>query len=334
MSATFRCAICNIIVPRTELEAHIVERHSDPNPNPRVVGGEPIELTDADYVRMTIDDKSLQPEVVGPPATVAPVASIFDEIGVKLSDFEHPAITTETGGECTAAEAKRVFTAIDTFAGWRVDRAAFIVNFLDWGFRNSFTEEIAEAGGFVLRQEPTAGQNSAFFTVATMHAAILDAFSAAGTGRSFTFRRLGRFFGRSIPSIIDKNPGLRRYYTVGTPVSNRFGVAPQHFLTVTSIFEYIKPFQKWTKDELAAWTAFNKAVTKVAKEQNRDFAPQDLRPQPSQASTLVDRNLDDFSKRHGASNRGVDVVADYGRGKEMFEKMLSSGQTDRSGLGY
>nr|QED42913.1 putative CP [Mycosphaerella tobamovirus B] len=331
MASTFRCILCHHTVQRDALEAHIEERHSSPEKSNRYVQGENVELTDAEYIRSSLDDRALNVDSDGPPLTVAPVPSVFDEIGVKLADFEHPTITTETGGECTAAEAKRVFAALDAFTGWRIDRAAFIVNFLDWGFRNSFTEEIAEAGGFVLRQEATAGQSAGFYTVSAMHTAVLDSFSAAGTGRSFTFRRLGRFFGREIPKIIEKNPGLRRYYSAGTPVSNRLGVPPTLFLTVTSIYEHIKPFQKWTKDELAAWTAFNKAVTKVAKEQNRDSIPQDLRPQPSRAETLVEERMDDFSARHGMASAAAQYQ--YGKGQEMFEKMLASGQNNKSGLG-
>jgi hypothetical protein len=262
--------------------------------------------------------------------TVIPTPSVLDDLGIKMEDFSTVSVTTETGAACTGAEAKRVLQAIDGCVGFRYNRASFIVNFIDWGFRNGFTEELKEAGGFVIESDPTIQHQQVFKTVEEMHRYINDQFANAHTGREFTFRRFGRFLGPKIPEIILKNPDLSKFYSTGTPMSNRLGVPASDFMAVCSIFEYIKPYQKWSRSEKEAWTAHNKSAVRVSNTQDSGFIPADLRINPSRAATLVETGRSDFDLRHSA---GRDMSSDYGRGADIF-KAMQAGQTDRTGLGY
>jgi hypothetical protein len=266
-------------------------------------------------------------EDIPAPATAIPNVGALEELGIKMDDVKTAKVTTETGASLTPAEAKRVFAAVEHYVGFRIDRASFIVNFIDWGIRNSFTEELTDAGGFQITSHATVSHVENYYKISSLHSAVNEFFSTAATGRSFTFRRLGRFLGRSIPSLVENNDQLKKFYTEGSPMSNRLGVPPQDFLAVCSIFEHIKPYHKWSPGEKRAWEAHNRSVKKVANVSNAEFLPTDLRPSPSQAATLVDEGRDDFSRRH---------TQDYGMGRDMFEQMLKRASTvrnDRAGLG-
>lgn len=323
--STFRCPVCGVRVTYAEVERHIEEVHSDPEV------GVTDEGTAADRIRAFVNGGTDEEEqdFVDVAATATPGFDPLGEIGIRLTDVDAVVLTTETGASLTGPEARRVFTAIEEFVGFRIDRAAFIVNFIDWGIRNGFTEELADAGGFTVRSHSTVAHNEVYYRMLAIHNTVSDHFSSSGSGRTFTFRRLGRFLAKEIPKIVDRNPQLSRYYGEGSPMSNRLGIPPANFLTCTSIFEYIKPYRKWTSEEKAAWNAHNKSIVKQSNVQREDFMPTDLRPSPSQAETFVDNGTNDFAQRH--------TPAKYGRGGAMWEKMIaeaSKGNPGRQGIGY
>jgi len=236
------CPICNQTVD--DIDVHIEESHSDPD---KLRDGK----SEADFIRMVLEagdtaTREVPVDVGG--AVAIPGFDVLGDIGVKLADVARVTVTTETGSSLTGPEAKLMFVAVEELTTWRIDRASFIVNMLDWGIRNGFTEEHSEAGGFVIVSDPTTPLKEQFFKVETLAAHISEAFSRH-SGRSFTFRRLGRFLGPKIPAIVAQNEHLNRYFTEGSPMGNRLGIAPSLFLTATSIFEHIKPFQKWSSDE-------------------------------------------------------------------------------------
>jgi len=332
--AKFTCPICSAKVEREDhaVETHIAEAHSDPDAREREIGGSKTNVTDAEYVRAFVKGAAVVQEDENEATTIEPLTTVFDDLGIKMDDLVSPITTTETGAAMTGNEAKKALQAVDQLAGFRVDRAQFLVDVVDWGIRNSFSEELQDAGGMELVQDPTVGTLRRFVRVTTIHSEVSDYLAAGGSGRTFTFRRFGRYLGPQIPKIVDKNPSLCAYFRTGSPVSNRLGVNPVLFLTVTSIYEYIKPFGKWTSDELSAWGAMNRSVTKVGNAGSREYYPQDLRPSPSQAETYVDRHVNDFGLRQTANTS--DFAVNYGKGAKMLDDMLRSGQAGRTGVGY
>ncbi|QIP68004.1 ORF3 [Plasmopara viticola lesion associated tobamo-like virus 1] len=315
------CPLCRATF--SNLNTHIEESHS--GQDLRADG-----LTEAQYLQeLYNNNEQLGNDSVQDEPTAAPVPTALDDLGITVESLRTVTVTTETGASLTAPEAKRVFEAVESFAGFRIDRASFIVNFIDWGIRNSFTEELADAGGFELCSHNTIAQQNLYVRVSVLHTNINEFFGQRGTGRTFTFRRFGRFLARQIPIIVETNPTLAKYYSEGSPMSNRLGIPPIDFLTATSIFEYIKSYNKWSSAEKAAWNAHNRSVTKFSNQQNAEFLPTDLRPSPSQAHTLVDDKADDFNNRHRDRS--------YGRGRSMFERMLRDNDTPHRGnhgIGY
>lgn len=316
------CPICAASVDVGNYISHIEESHSDLSK--RTANN----VSEADYLkdyfsRLQVEDDEQAVEQ----QTALPSMSALEELGIKIDDVATADVTTETGATLTSAEAKRVLTAVETFVEFRIDRASFIVNFIDWGIRNSFTEELTDAGGFTVISHNTVAHKEQYFKISTLHNAINESFNNANTGRTFTFRRMGRYLAKSMPTIIEKNEKLSKFYVDGSPMSNRFGVPPADFLAVTSIFEYVKPYNKWSASERMAWQAHNRSITKLSNQANEDFLPTDLRPAPSRAARLIENHQDDFSRRHGS----------YGKGETMFEKMISGASTpknDKTGLGY
>lgn len=329
-STNFVCKACKRRVPRSELEQHVNESHSSPQLRLFTVAGEEREMTEAEYVRSTVDERD---EVDGgdeEQGTVAPASSIYDEMGIKLDDFSTVDITTVTGAVMTDREAKLMLEAVQDYVGFQIHRPTFVANLLDWGIRNGFTEELQEAGGFDVITDPTQPPQRKYVTAENLQRHITDYLTTKQFGRSFTFRRFGRFLGKEIPTICSKVPKLAKFYVEGSPMSNRLGVPPENFLCVTSIYEYIKPFKKWTLAERNAWEAHNRSVRKVARESDTGFLPQDLRINPSEAGTLVDRGHSDFAQRHRPTTSGS---GEYGKGEDIFQRM-ARGQTSREGLGY
>jgi len=333
--STFTCVVCSSEVERAEIETHIAEQHSDPTKHTRRVADEDVDITDADYVRQTLDRPTARGATAA--ATEMPARTEFDEIGVKIEDLARVTISTETGGSCTSAEAKRALKAVAALVDFRIDTASFIVNFVDWGLRNSFSEELEDAGGFEVEQDNVSGQQHIFKTVAEMHRAINRAFVEQGVGRVFTFRRFGRFLARQIPVLMELNKGLKRFYSEGTVASNRLGVPAKDCLAVCSIFEFIKPYRDWTDSEHRSWMAMNRAITKTSNASRRTALPQDLRPKPSQAETLVATGRDDFSRRNIDPDDAVDdhLRDRYGAGYDVFRQQQAVGRRpgDRAGLG-
>lgn len=322
--ARLSCPVCAAEIDHDKVESHIEEAHS--NPDERISG-----KSAAEFIRDRFSGGDRDGnDGVAAEATVAPPPGPLDDIGIKLDDLKTVSVSTETGATLTAAEAKRVFVAVEAFVGFRIDRGSFVVNFVDWGIRNSFTEELAEAGGFRVVSHNTIAHKEEYAKVASLHAAINEHFGNVGTGRSFTFRRFGRYLAKSIPSIVETNPQLARFYVDGSPMSNRLGVPASDFLAVSSIFEYIKPFQKWSAAEKRAWEAHNRSVVKVANSNNVEFMPTDLRPSPSQAQTMVEGHVNDFGRRH--------LHQDYGKGASMWQEMIAATErgprTPREGLGF
>lgn len=318
------CPLCSVKFERASVEAHIAESHSDPLAKTAKGESECAFLRDF-CSRLEDNDESHITEA----AVSLPAMSVLEDLGVKAEDFERVEITTETGASLTPSEAKRVMEAIEAYVGFRIDRAAFLVNFVDWGIRNGFTEELADAGGFSIVSHNTVAAKEKYCKVATLHDIINESFNEAGTGRSFTFRRFGRYLAKSIPTIVERNEKLRKYYTEGSPMSNRYGVAPAQFLAVTSIFEYIKPYGKWSIAERSAWSAHNRNVIKPSNQANELYEPTDLRPAPSRAFRMIEEGKDDFSRRNSTPS--------YGKGETIFNKMFndaSKPKLDRSGLGY
>lgn len=328
MAKTF-CPVCRRTVD--DIDAHIDESHSDPDAK---VDGVP----EADYIRDNISSAAATGDDDAPAdvdATAVAVPSELDELGIKVDDLKNIRTTTRTGASLTVPEAKAVFTAIDELVNYRVHRAQFLVDFLDWGFRNSFSEELADAGGFSIVSDPTTPRRSNYYTVESLHTAINDHFAELGSGRTFTFRRLGRYLGRSIPVLVDNNENLRAFKAKGTPASNRLGVKPVHFLAVTSIFEYIKSFDKWSQDELRAHSAMVRSVLKQSSANNSEYMPRDLRPSPSQASTMADNGLNDFGVHQHILDREMGGRGKFDRGLyETLLKRASKGNPGRQGLGY
>lgn len=319
--ARVTCPRCSAKIDSSKLEDHIAESHSDPDVK---VDG----VVEADFIRRAVESGAHQPVGELPEDTTEiPAFGVLEELGVSSSSVANATLTTEAGGALSSTEAKRVMSAVEKYLGWRYDRGSFIVNFIDWGIRTSFSEELAEAGGFTIISDPTIARQERYVKMIDLHAAITDSLADAGTGRQFTFRRMGRYLAKAIPRIVGENKQLSRYFTEGSPMSNHLGIAPVNFLTCTSIFEYIKPYSKWTADERSAWVAHNRAVVKVANTSNEAFLPADLRPSPSQAQTLIDGGANDFGRRH---------APDYGKGRNLFERMLSGARasTDRTGMGF
>lgn len=328
----FVCRVCKRRLLRADLETHLAESHSNPTKRNFTVNGEEQLMDEAEYIRATIDSRDEASEDQTPDNTVAPAPSIFDELGIKFDDFAGVDVTTMTGAVLTDREAKLMLEAVQDYVGFQIHRPAFIANLLDWGIRNSFTEELAEAGGFDVVTDPTQPPQTKYVKVEDLHHHVVDFFSTRQYGRSFTFRRFGRFLGKEIPKICAKVPKLAKYSVDGSPMSNRLGIPPQNFLCATSIFEYIKPFSKWSPEEKRAWEAHNRSVRKRPREQDTSFVPQDLRPAPSEAETMVEHNTSDFARRHRQSGL---PTSDYGKGLEIFEKMWSEKpKTDRNGLGH
>lgn len=320
------CPVCNAPFDRDRVEDHLAESHSDPAVQ---FHGRPVAVVIREFAAGGNDDNA----EVQADLTTVPTPSALEAIGIRIDDMRHVDVTTETGATLTPPEAKRLFEAVEAYAGYRVDRASFVVNFVDWGIRNGFAEELSEAGGFSLVEHSTAGRRTTYVKVSALHAAINDNFAGSGNGRSFTFRRFGRYLGRSIPTIVETNADLSKFYVDGSPMSNRLGVPASDFLAVTSIFEYIKPFQKWSTAERKAWEAHNRSVVKLANEASAEFMPSDLRPSPSQAQTVIDAGYGDFHRRHVGASRHDSIP--YGQGKSIFEKMANRpASAGREGLGF
>lgn len=332
MSGTFRCILCKKEVERTRLEEHVAEAHSSPELKERELDGVIANINDAEYVAESIGQAVPGGGEYERPETVAPVSSALDELGIKFADLAAPKLTIQTGGALTNTEAKGVFAALEELIGYKADRAAFLVNFLAWGFENSFSEELSEAGGFDVPSHATVARKVTFVKMATLHQAVLDHFAQAQTGRSFTFRRFGRFLGPKIPSIVDRNPDLAAYYNRGTNISNHLGIPPKLFLTATSVFDAIKPYGKWSKEERQCWAAHNRAVRKFAGSATNDFLPQDLRPSPSEAETMVLNGESDFTRRHSSNSTAAQLESLYPKGADMLAK-AARGNVGRSGLG-
>nr|ATS94409.1 coat protein [Podosphaera prunicola tobamo-like virus] len=313
---TFICGLCS--TPFTDLEAHINESHSSPEP------GED-GLTDAQRLRALVATaaENVENEVHLGTAAAENVFDALAELGVRREDLATCIVTTETGAACTTAEAKRAIAAVGTHVKFAFNKTDFIVNFVDWGIRNGFAEELAEAGGFIIRSDPSQPPREVYVKMEDLQTTIASELGRAGTGRSFTFRRFGRYLANSIPTIVAQNPTLNRYYLEGSPMSNRLGIAPKYFLTCTSLFEYIKPYSKWSNPERLAWNAHNRSITKVSTNQDIAFAPEDMRPSPAYAQIAHDEGKSDFTQRHYAS-------------AEKLSRMLNNKRQpqDKSGLGF
>lgn len=319
------CILCRESID-DDIESHIAQQHSDPAPKRRDVDGVSMDMSDAEWIRMNRNmTRSGGKEVAD--STPAPSQTILESIGIRVEDVDSVETEVDAGASCSESEVKKVFEAVDNWAGFKVDRAHFLVSFLDWGFRTGFSEELTEAGGWIVRSAVTAGDTRKFAKASELHASIRDHLGNTGTGRDFTFRRLGRYFGPTIPNVVARSKALQRFSKHGSDISNRLGVAPILFLACTSIFEYIKPYGKWSDEELAAWTAHNASVRKLPRDARR--LPQDLRIDPESASSNRDSGISDFSRR--LSDR-------YGAGQRMYEDMWSGKGTrsggDKGGLGY
>jgi len=328
MSQQIKCPVCSRDFDRKEAELHIAEAHSDPEKKEWPGLPEGNTLTEAQFIRMALEKPQEVDVGIDQPITVVPPSTIFEDIGIKVDDFQHVDITTMAGATLTSSESKMLFNALEDHLGFKINRAAFVANFIDWGIRTSFTEELEEAGGFSVPSNPVSGKlQERYMTMLEIHKIVTEYFAAKGTGRSFTVRRFGRFLAPKIPDICDKVEKLKRYYTEGSPMSRRLGVRNKLFLTVTSIYEYIKPFDKWTRDEKAAWEALNRTITKQPRAQDTSFVPQDLRPRPYEAETLVETRSTDFARRHDTDplkavfGQSAAVQGGYGKGAEIFEKM-------------
>lgn len=319
------CIICRENVEE-DFESHIAQKHSDPTTRERDVDGGRVDIADAEWVRLNKNvTRSGGKEVAD--STPAPSQNILESIGIRVEDVDSVETEVDAGASCSESEVKKVFEAVDSWASFKVDRAHFLVSFLDWGFRTGFSEELTEAGGWVVRSAVTAGDAKKFAKASELHASVRDWLGNTGTGRDFTFRRLGRYFGPTIPSVVSRSKALQRFSKHGSDISNRLGVAPVLFLCCTSIFEYIKPYGKWSDEELAAWQAHNASVKKLPRDARRQ--PQDLRIDPESASSNRDSGISDFSRR--LSDR-------YGHGQRMYDDMWGGKGTrsgdDKGGLGY
>nr|WOC33731.1 putative coat protein [Nigrospora aurantiaca tobamo-like virus 1] len=327
------CILCQQTVTES-LDSHINERHSSPEKKTRDLDGVPTDITDADWVRMN-QAGGAGPSGGGATGVVAPTPTIFDSLGIRMQDLEVAESEVEAGASCTETEAKKVFEAAEALVGFKIDRAHFLINFIDWGFRTSFSEELTEAGGWKVRSATTAGDKVQFVKVSVLHAAVRDHLGESDTGRDFTFRRLGRTFARQIPTLVTRNKSLAKYMRVGTDMSNRLGVAPAFFLCCTSIFESIKPYTKWSDDELAAWRAHNAAVKKVARDSRR--RPEDLRPDPEMAARFSDSGYSDWADRVSERYGHSGPSGQYGKGEDIFRRMWGNEDKrspgDRRGIG-
>lgn len=203
--------------------------------------------------------------------------------------------TVETGASATINEILRVFKALDTWFCFSINRGQWTVDFVEWGIRTGFSDELKEAGGWLVRPAANETGDGKWETVAVMFEAINAELRDGDTQRTMTPRRLGRGFGPRILELVNSQQRFDVYSRNGTPMSNRLGVKPKNFLAVCSIFEYIKPYDKWTDDELESWQTHNRSVTKTSVTDRRK--PTDLRPDPEMAQAHRMSGNTDYSLR-------------------------------------
>lgn len=332
MAGTWHCILCKADQD-TEIEAHIAERHSSPEPHKRIVNGQDVEITDAQYVRENSAEETLEgEEEKKPKRTTPPVPGIFESLGIKEDDIEGVVTEVVGGGACSDTEAKLVLETIDEFCSFKVDRAHFIISFLEWGFLTGFSESSDDAGGWYVREHVTSGTSKIFVKAADMVPEISEKLKENGLGREFMFRRLGRYLGPEIPKLVSKNKSLSRFEIQGTPISQRMGIPPALFLTCTSIFDSIKPFNKWSKDELKSFMAHNASVKKVSRSGQKEFQPQDLRIDPEMAQRLREEGSSDFSRRYQGRFANSEDFDKASKGQEMYDRMLAQSNS-RFGMG-
>jgi len=321
----FTCPICQHTGERATLEAHIAESHSSPETSRQYNGAA---VTEADFIRSTIAGTgSSGTNDDDPPPVVVPRTTQLEAVGLNIANMSGVDVDIETGDSLQKAEVTRVLAAASKYAGFRINKESFVINFLAWGFENSFSEELSGAGGFTLISVANERFQTKFAAVADLNGAIKDEFDASPSGRQFTFRRLGRYFASSIPRILEVNEALGRYKKTGTGISNRLGVAPHLFLTTTSIFPSIKPYATWNEDEKAAFEAHRLSVTKEAA--TRMNKPEDLRPAPDLAQNWRSSGVDDVS-----NEKRKHLVELYGNGAEIWDRMAMGSSSNREGLGH
>ncbi len=333
MAPNWHCILCKA-EQDTDIDLHISERHSEPDQKSRMIDGKEVMITDDQYVRDHADAGTDDPAVVikQPKRTVVPIPDIFELLGIKEDDVEGVVTEVVGGASCTGYETKLVLEAIDEYSSFKVDRLHFVVSFLEWGFLTGFSESSEDAGGWFVRESVTSGSGRIYIKAADMLPEITDKLKEMGLGREFTFRRLGRHFAPKIPFLVSKNKSLSKFSITGTPISNRLGIDPALFLTCTSIFEYIKPLKKWTKEEHQAFIAHNASVQKEARGGQQEYQPQDLRIDPEMARKLRAEGESDFTKRY--QGRFVDQkdFDRHSKGQEMFDNMLAKSNA-RAGMG-
>nr|WMV64378.1 coat protein [Uromyces fabae virus] len=203
--------------------------------------------------------------------------------------------TVESGASATVQEMLRVFTALDDWFGFAINRGQWTVDFVEWGLRTGFSDELKEAGGWLVKPGGSQRGDEKWETVQVMFDAINSSLRDGMTQRMMTPRRLGRGFGPRILELVNSQPRFSVYSRTGTPMSNRLGVKPKNFLAVCSIFEYIKPYDKWTEDEVESWQTHNRSITKTSVTDKR--RPTDLRPDPEMARAHRMSGNTDFSTR-------------------------------------
>lgn len=333
MAPNWHCILCKADQD-VDIDTHISERHSEPDKKQRMVDGKLVEITDEQYVRDNteggVDDSAVVTETAK--RTAIPILDIFESLGVKEEDIESVQTEVVAGATSTDFETKLVMEAMDEYCNFKVDRLHFIISFLEWGFLSGFTENLAKAGGFFIRESITSGNSKIFAQCADMLPEIADKLKDVGLGRDFTFRRLGRHFAPKIPTLVAKNKSLARYSITGTPISNRLGIDPSLFLTCTSIFEFIKPLKKWSKDEHQAWVAHNTAVDKEDRGGQLEYQPQDLRIDPEMSRKLRQEGESDFTKRYKGRFADNNDYEKASKGQQMYDQMLAQSNA-RFGMG-
>jgi hypothetical protein len=290
--APFYCALCLKDVDEL-IDEHIASQHDSPDKKKHTVGGQEMQLTDGEFVKASLTST---PKGKAKAVTFSlPARDPVTELGVLESDIISAKSTVVGGGSCTKREANAAFDALEKTFGDRINKAQWLVDFVEWGVRNGFTEELQDAGGFDIETSKDLDPRSKFFTVETMQREIERSISSQ-FGRKFTFRRFGRYLGPSIPRMFEKNEQLSRLFETGTPLSNRLGVEPALLLATSSIFDSIKPYAMWTEAERDAHNAAVRAVEKQPRQAST--APRDLRPQPDVARQAREELKSDFARAH------------------------------------
>lgn len=247
-------------------------------------------------------------------------------IGVLDSSIAMVTVNADAGGLMSPREVREAFRALSTHTGWMIDEANWIVQFLYWGFNTSFTEELEGSGGWDVVQR--SGHNSLYVTVETMFQVMTEKSSS----RKITPRRFARFLAPDIPKIVEKNPHLRSLKTVGTPVSQRLGVAPELFLVVCSIYTAIKPYATWSAAENAAHDALLRSASKEARGDASQHAPRDLRINPEVAAEMNVLGRTDAHARYAEfTNKPAKTVAAYARMARVRPESTNTMFSDVSG---